>query len=170
MARKNQVVGFRHNTETGHMVFTVGGEELVFDPAMASAKNRAYAEVHGWRQRIADKAALGKDATDGQKADAIRSIIAHYESGTDAWDMTRAGGARKTEFAWTVEALAEVQGTDVETIVAKLEAMAEKNGTTKEAIAKKLSTQKDVATMIAELKAGGGAADAEEMLAELMSD
>jgi hypothetical protein len=165
MAR-TQTIKFVQN-EDGTQTYIVGASTVTFQPDMASAACRVRAELHGWKQRIADKAALGKDATDQQKFDAIKAVIDHYEAGGNDWNMTRgAGGARKSEFDWTCEALAEVQGTDVETIVARLTAMAEKHATTPVALAKKLATKPDVATMIATLKSKG-AAEGDDVDAEL---
>ena len=166
MARKNQVVGFVQN-EDGSQVYSVGGESVVFHPDMVHADCRVRAELHGWKQRISDKAALGKDATGEEKLAAIRAVVGHFESGTADWAMVRGTGkGRKSEVDWTCEALADIQGTDVASAVGRLEEMAEKHGTTKEALAKKLRTKREVALRVAELQvkdgrlADGGEVDA----------
>jgi len=92
---------------------------LEFDPQKASAANRLRAEVYGWKQRIADAAAIpfnkeaGRYATSEEKFKAMRALVEHYESGTEGWARGRVSGAEdkaKSETTLTLHALAEQQG------------------------------------------------------------
>jgi len=75
------------------------GEELVFHADRASAETNAYATLHGWKQRIADKMAVGVDADtgrripDAEKLAIVQPLVAHYESGSPEWELRVSGGA-----------------------------------------------------------------------------
>ena len=64
---------------------------LRFDPAKASATNRARAMMYGWKQRINDAAALdaGPDGKVDPKAKFAEQerLIAHLESGAEEWNL-----------------------------------------------------------------------------------
>ena len=76
-----------------------GAEPLTFDATKAHAANRAQAEMHGWLQRLGDAAAIEKTAengyrvTDAMRRAAIEPLIAHYQSGAEAWSMRTSGRA-----------------------------------------------------------------------------
>jgi hypothetical protein len=91
-----------------------GSDEIItFDPMKAHQSNREYAEFHGWKQRLVDTAAMSKDtktglpATPAEKVEAIRAIVAHYESGTDKWSRVSEGGPKG---GYLFEALCKVYG------------------------------------------------------------
>lgn len=91
---KKQIIG-------GKVQFTFddGLESVVFDPATASAENRAHAEMHGWLARLGDMAAIPKSeengfrVTEAMRREAIIAGTTHYTSGTAEWNLR---GAAKT--------------------------------------------------------------------------
>ena len=86
---------------------------MEFDPAKAHEDCRKRAEVHGWIQRLSDRAAkprdtkTGRAATAGEKFAAIQELVEHYLSGSADWSMAGQGGGGKS---LTVEAIARVKG------------------------------------------------------------
>lgn len=90
-----------------------GAGVVVLNLANVSAANRQYAEIHGWKQRIVDAAALSRNTADGKSAapeakrDAIAKLVEHYMSGTDKWTMTAEGGSKG---GLLFEALCEMYG------------------------------------------------------------
>lgn len=173
MARSNTVVSFTQNDD-GTQTFKIGNQEVTFHPDMVNQDLRARAELHGWKQRISDKAALsrdpktGKSATPEQKFAAVKAIIDHYESGADKWEMERVGGngGGRAESSYILQALANVQGVDLKTMAERVAANAEKRDLTVDAYLKRVATSEAVATEVARIK-HGDAADADEFLDEL---
>lgn len=173
MARENQVVAFTQHDD-GTQTFKVGSQSVTFHPDLVDPILRARAELHGWKQRISDKAALSRDkatgrsATPEQKFAAVKAIIEHYESGSDKWEMERTGGGGgRSEASYILEAAANVQGTDVKTMAERVAANAEKRGVTVDAYLKKLAAQSEaVRKAIADIKYGE-AEGGDEMLDEL---
>jgi len=175
MARNNQVVSFTQNDD-GTQIFKVGAQSITFHPDLVSPANRTRAELHGWKQRISDKAALSRDPKTGKSASAedkfraVAAIIAHYEAGGDSWDMPRVGGGGgRSEASYILEALANIQGLDVETMTARVAEMAEKRGLTSDTYLKRVATSNAVASEIARIK-HGDAEDADDLLEELNGD
>lgn len=82
-----------------------GGSRISHDLSKVHADNLGYAAIHGWLQRDGDAAALGatynkklgRIPTLQDKVDAMTRLIAHYESGDDAWDRERVGFKRVDE-------------------------------------------------------------------------
>lgn len=173
MARSNSVVSFTQNDD-GTQTFKIGTQEITFHPDMVDPTLRARAELHGWKQRISDKAALsrdpktGKSATPEQKFAAVRAIIEHYESGADKWEMERVGGngGGRSDSSYILQALANVQGVDAKTMAERVAANAEKRELTVDAYLKRVATQPAVATEVARIK-HGESVDADEFLDEL---
>lgn len=127
-AKSNSVVTHAL-TETGTILINVLGAGTVeFDPKKAHEKNREWAEIHGWLQRLVDGAAKSRDPKTGKPASAeekmggIRRLVEHYESGADYWNLTREGGIGDDSI--TVRAIAEVKGIDVEEVRKRLETRA----------------------------------------------
>jgi hypothetical protein len=60
--------------------------------------NKAYAALHGLKQKCGDAAAIGrsevtgKSADDGEKLAAIREVVDHLESGSAEWNRKGSGG------------------------------------------------------------------------------
>ena len=119
MARVNQVVGFVQNAD-GTQIYSVGTDAFTFDPAKASAKNRAYAEQYGFRQRIQDKAAMSRNPETGEAASprekflAMKAMAEHYEAGGEEWNLRtgRVGDPRKV--------LAKLSVDEIEAYLAEL--------------------------------------------------
>jgi len=176
MARINQVVAFTQNDD-GTQTFKVGAQSVTFHPDMVDPTLRTRAELHGWKQRISDKAALSRDpktgrsATAEEKFAAVAAIIAHYESGTEKWEMERTGGGGggRSEASYILQALANVQGVDVKTMSERVATNAEKRGVSVDAYLKKVATNADVATEVARIK-HGDSLDADDILDELAGD
>lgn len=176
MARINQVVAFTQNDD-GTQTFKVGAQSIVFHPDMVDATLRTRAELHGWKQRISDKAALsrdpktGKPATWEEKFAAVSAIIAHYESGTDKWEMERTGGGGggRSDASYILQALANVQGVELKTMSERVASNAEKRGISVETYLKKVATSPAVAEEVARIK-HGESEDADEILDELAQD
>lgn len=86
---------------SGMLEFTVlGAGAFTFDPTKAHDDNREHAELHGWTQRISDRAAIGRDpetgkpATPAQKFERMRALAAYYETGAPSWSTVQPGEAR----------------------------------------------------------------------------
>ncbi len=94
--------------------------------------------------RIVDAAAIGMTAKDGsiipeaeriaKKAERIKTLIAHYHTGTAEWSRVSEGGGGKS---LTVEAIALVKGMTYEQAEAEVEIIADKHhgGDTKKCLA-----------------------------------
>lgn len=74
-------------------------DEIRFEPTKASSECRAYAEWHGWEQRLRDAAAkpcdkkTGKSASPKEKFAAIRRLADYYLGGAVQWNLaTRVAG------------------------------------------------------------------------------
>lgn len=175
MARSNQVVAFKQNDD-GTQTFTVGAQSATFHPDLVHASLRIKAELHGWKQRISDKAAIGRDPKTGKSASpeekfkALAAMIAHLESGTDKWELTRTGGGGgRSEASYILEALANIQSLSVEDMEERVTRMAEKHGITTDAYLKRVGTTDAVAKEVARIK-HGDAEDGDALLDELAGD
>lgn len=93
--------------------------KAVFDPNKASAENRARAMLHGFKQRIGDKAALEADPATGKTSPAEKlakqlQIIEHLESGSTDWNMKAGGGGGNVSYVTrALVRLGVYSGTDV---------------------------------------------------------
>lgn len=100
---KNPIVAVKQQQD-GTILVTVGTQSLTFNPAKAHESNRAYAAFHGFKQRFVDAAAIsrnpenGASASPAEKFDAISRIVAHLESGAEAWSMVRESSGPKGGF------------------------------------------------------------------------
>jgi hypothetical protein len=151
-----------------------GAGNVVFDMDKVSPVLIERAAMHGFEQRLRDRAAIGRDPKSGASASPadkfarIKSLADHYATEDATWEMRGEGGSRRKEADYIIEALARVQGTDVETITARVAAASEKHGITVDAYLKKVATSPAVATMIATIKYGEtDAGGADDMLGEL---
>lgn len=97
---------------------------LVLDLTKVSESNRDYAAFHGFKQRIADKAAIGQFAKDGitrvtpqMKLEAMSGLVDFYNSGSDEWSPVRSGDRIGSDELMLARALAELHpGKPVEEI------------------------------------------------------
>ena len=85
----------------GLLVWTYSdGKKLEFDPTKAGAV-REDAEYNGWKQKIADAAAIsrdsetGKPATVAAKREAMEAVVANLYAGQ--WNATREGSERSSQ-------------------------------------------------------------------------
>lgn len=157
------------------LVFDVmGAGRLAFDVSNANAACRQHAEMHGWKQRISDAAAMsrdpetGKPATAQEKLAAMRELVEHYESGSAEWSRVGGGGGGRS---LTVEAIARVKGCDydaAEAAVAKF-AGEKYEGDTKKALAYLRQGERVAAAMeaIRRERAPQPKLDADKALADL---
>lgn len=144
---------------------------VTFDIANASPLLLERAAMHGFEQRLRDRAAIGRDpktgasATPQDKFNRIKALADHYLAGGE-WEMRGEGGKRKSEAEFILEALADIQGVELETMRERVTAAAEKREVTVDAYLKKVATAPAVAQKVAEIKFGD-AAGADEMLGDL---
>lgn len=104
----------------GNPVFTVIGHgEYTLHLSAINQVLRGYAEVYGWIQRVTDMAAVPVADGNGEiipkaertkrKAERIAAVIAHLETGTDAWNM-RSAAPKAMDGTLIVEAVAKARG------------------------------------------------------------
>lgn len=82
----------------GVLSFNVlGVGAITFDTSKVEQSNRERAMLHGFIQRISDRAAIGRNpdtgasATAQDKYNAMAALVAHYESGSAEWSTRVAG-------------------------------------------------------------------------------
>lgn len=148
------------------------GAAYVFDVAKMHPDVQAYAVLHGMKQRLGDNAALstkdGIKPTDEDKMAAIRSLGAHYESGSADWNTRTAGAPRAAIGGIVLRAVAAIQNVTVEEMRTRISALAERKGTTERKLLNALAVRPDVIAKIAELTPA--AADTDGLVEELMAD
>ena len=146
----------------GKLVCTVVGVgDIAFDPDKASAVNRARAMMHGFKQRLADGAALVRDtetglpATAQEKFDSIKRLADHYESGSDDWALRTAEPRTEGDGTWLCKALvALAKAADIPAAEAKVQLFAEKkHGGQMGPARKALLGASDIKAKVLELKA-----------------
>jgi hypothetical protein len=141
------------NTTTQTLTITVAGEGmLTLDMADVSPANRAYAALHGMKQRICDKAALDKGATPKEKFRAMQELVEHYASGSGEWGLRVAQG-EGTGPSITVEAMARHYGGTVAEQERYIEKMMVKRGIDRKAALKVFADSAQIAMHVAQIKA-----------------
>ena len=145
--------------------------EVVFDMDAVAAPLIERAAMHGFEQRLRDRAAIARDTKSGASASPaekfarIKELADHYAAGGE-WEMRGGGAGRKSEADWIIEALAAVKACDVGEMRDRVATMAEARGLAVDAYLKQVATSAAVSAKIAELKYG--AADgADELLDDL---
>lgn len=107
-----------------------GAGELVLNLKQVSEACRARALIHGFVQRVSDKAAIPCDTTTGlpatpaMKLEAMRGLVDHFMTGTDEWAPKKAEGARKPKDGLEpllIAAVCEVTGKDESALRAIIE-------------------------------------------------
>lgn len=118
--KANQTIKATINKEASTITFTVkDAGEVVLDLGKVHADNLAYAALHGFKQRLADAAAMscdtatGRSATPQEKYEAIKRLADHYMAGGAEWNVAREGGVGGGRVSYLAEALAQVKGLDV---------------------------------------------------------
>lgn len=111
-AKSNSVI--TTDITEGKLTLTVlGAGVITFDPEKASRECNAYAALHGWKQRLADAAAMDRDEDTGapasvsDKYNAVKDLAEYYMSGAVDWKRTGKGGGGKSI---TIAAIARVKG------------------------------------------------------------
>lgn len=171
--RANAVVTTTIDEVTNRLTFEVrGAGTLTLNLATVSQANRDYAALHGFKQRIADAAAIPRDedgvaASPLEKYEAMAALIEHYESGAEGWTRARAagaGGGRDTS-GLTLRAMARVwPERDPEELVAGIMA---KRGIDRKAALGVFAKSDKVLAAIAEIKAAASSVDADDLLDEI---
>lgn len=114
-----------------------GAGDLHLDLSKVAEEIRARAMVHGFIQRISDKAAIPCDTTTGlpatpaMKLEAMRGMVEHFMSGSADWNVKRAEGTRKPKDGLDpiiIAAVCEVTGKDEAAIRATIAAGATSKG------------------------------------------
>lgn len=181
--KANQTVGYKIDTTKKVITFTVAGQgEFTLDMAKVSAENREYAAFVGMAQvRIVDGAAIGKADKDGRiipedvrckmKADRMRALVEHYESGTTEWEMKRAARAPRVDSLEDIrEAIGRATKRDAAGVERLVQASVRERGGDVEANLRYLAGAKAVQVALAEIRAERAPqrVDADEALASLM--
>ena len=173
--KDNQVVTCTTVGET-LAIHVKGIGDVEFDAGQAHASNRAYAMMHGFKQRIVDAAALSRDpdtgqpATPLQKFEAIQAMVQHYHTGTADWGTRTAAGPRETG-GLTLRAIAAVYGWESADIAKeRVEKLAAKRGADYKAMLKLLAGSEKVGAEITRMRAAKGGVAANEALAELCGE
>lgn len=164
--RENSVVTTRL-TDDGRIVFNVlGAGEFTFDPDSTHAAIRRHAMLHGFVQRISDKAAKGKDPETGLpvspqvKFDAMQAMARHYESGTDQWRLVGERAPKRDDLADIL-----LDALELAYPAKTREDLREWLSKRSKAEKVKLVTEPRIAKIVAELREGDDTGD--DILAEL---
>lgn len=123
-----------YDVATGIATFTFDGlPPLTFDTSKMSPENEQRMLGHGIEARLGDMAAIPRKQKDGSiitvteamRREAVEAGIAHYESGTTAWEMKGTPKAAPQNSLWA--AIAVKRGVTYETVAAEYaqKAMAE---------------------------------------------
>lgn len=129
----NQSILTVYDTEHDRITWKfIGGlPDITMDTNLVSEKVRRRAALVGFGQtRIADAAAVSRTDKDGRivpeterlrrKHENMLRLVAHYESGTEDWDLPRVGGgARGPSEADVLEAIRRATGVDGETMLGR---------------------------------------------------
>lgn len=175
MAKANSIITTVIDEANETLTITVKGipTPIVLALADVHEDNVRYGALHGFKQRLVDNAALGRDKTTGasaspqEKWDAINQIRDHYASGSPDWNLRRGTG---TSGGIVLQALARVQGTDVATITALVDRLAEKRQVERGALLQQIAKEPDVIRAIAEIRAERSPVQAGSLLAEMRGE
>ena len=99
----------------GVLSITVAGfKPIVVDPATYTEATRRHAMAHGFKQKYVDAAALGAEASLGEKYEAIMAIVTHHREG-GAWNRAGGAGDGTSGDGLLVKAVQQAFGLDRET-------------------------------------------------------
>lgn len=151
-------------TDAGNIEFLFRGQSvgmLYMQDMHPTIRERA--AIHGMVQRIGDGGAVERKAPDGTlRTDAemdgikryrMECLIAHYNSGTDQWNLQRAGGGGVDTSGLTIAGIMRALGCDTDAAERKVAAYMTKHGLERKATLTKLAVIPEVATAIAAIKA-----------------
>lgn len=112
---------------------------IEFDRRRVNSANRDIAEMHGWKQRLVDAAAIGTTDKDGNfvppkarqkmKFAAMQRVAEHYMSGDPSWSLRGEPTERAVDMTtiWVLQAVMEVKSLpDVEAAREAIEQVAKK--------------------------------------------
>lgn len=137
-----------------HTFTFTGQAPVVFDEARASAENNDHARTHGWKQRLADAAALDKGATPAEKRAATAELAEYYMGGEVAWARKGGGGARPFDVGLVVQAMCNVlTNGDVGRANLAIDKLAARDNIGRDAAAKMFATDEKVAVEMGRIRA-----------------
>lgn len=170
MARENAVFEVKIDAAANTVAFKVVGNGNIHILHMdrVHSANVAYAALHGMKQRCVDNSAINRADKDGKvrspaeqarlREEALVTMIEHYESGTERWNLREPGksGARKPaiDTDLVIRAAVAVKGgavsyADMRTYLMRRATAA---GCGLDAIAASLANDPKVAAAIAEIR------------------
>lgn len=163
----------------GRLVTSIAGHpDVMFDPAKASATNRARAMNFGWQQRIADAGAVEKADKEGairtpielnqMRYARITALVGHYESGTEDWAMRATGGG--VDAGLTIQAIMRWRECTLDEANGLVDALATKREVDRTAALRLFAGTKQVADAIAAIRAERATVDGDDLLSELESE
>lgn len=178
--KENSVVTSRQLSPTVLGFSVEGYPEITFDLTKVHPSNRAYAEIHGWGQRVPDKAAIPVADKDGniiekternrRKHAAIAAVVSHYESGAATWSTRAAKADDSLDRTAIVQAIVDVQGCSHESATAYVEGQAKSLNVSIAVVLATLASQPKFAERLAEMRGeriASAGIDAAAMLANL---
>lgn len=178
-AKSNSVVTHRL-LETGELEFRVkmGADQFqtfTFDRTKASAANRVHAELHGWIQRIADKAAILRDpetglaATPETKFNRMKELAEHYETGSAEWSPKRSASEGGADAGLIITAMTRaLTGGDIDKANTLVQGLADKRAIDRKAALREWAKTKQVADAIAQIRAERATGNADDLIGEIM--
>jgi len=138
------------------IVFTTSlGDSYTFNVEPVSTENQDYAVMHGFKQRLVDNAAIGRDsasgrsATDEEKMAEIRALGNFYMSGAAEWTVRGTPGERG---GLVLRSVAALQGLSVEEMSTRIDKLAEKRGESRKKLLAGLAARPDVKAKMDELR------------------
>lgn len=171
--KSNSTITTAIDAATGIITFTViGAGQFTFDPTEASQGVRARAQVHGFVQRICDRAAKGRDPETGKPAPAVdrmaamKSLADHYASGSEDWSpkVERTGGGAGWD-SLILAAVVEATGRGLEEVKEGVARRAKADGITTKVALEALGRSKVVAPILERIRAEAAEGlDGDEMI------
>lgn len=152
---------------------TDAGFELRLDAVSEANKRRAM--LHGFVQRITDKAAMARSTVTGMAAapidkyNAMKALAEHYGSGSADWSPARAEGAVGLD-SITLAAVVEATGKTTEEVRSMIDAGAAKAGVKPSAYLAALGSSKLVAPIVARIRGEQAGIDGDDLLADMMGE
>lgn len=171
MARENAVfdtsIDVEKETVTTRVVAT--GKEYVLRMEDVHPNNRAYAALHGMKQRLVDNTAVERTDKNGRvrtpaelakiREEALAEMFAHYASGSPNWSVREPGKGRAvpTIDLWDVVAAVQtVSGKPRDVILAMFDRRAATAGATRQSIAESMARDARIAAELARMAAAKG--------------
>ena|ERR1700740_706466 len=185
-AKSNSIITTQIPEGTNTIVFTVKGAgganehgqatdaTLTLDLLKVAESVKARATIHGFIQRVSDKAAISRNTENGQPAtpqekfEAMKGLVDHFMSGSEEWAPSRAGGSGRKPGGLDIivlQAVAEVTGKDVAAVRGMVEAGAKAKAITQVQFLAALGSSGKVAPVVERMRAEAVAdLDGDELL------